>query len=112
MEPLATISLHQIERYRGSKRKLEQMAVAFSGTLKNPRDPGKILLLNDPFSQQGFLYEFRAVDILYAEECPNLAMPDGSAVPIVRLWVKKGATALKIVPFHVQDTTESVRDFF
>ena len=68
MEPLATISLHQIERYRGSKRKLEQMAVAFTGTLKNPRDSGKILLLNDPFSKQGFLFEFRAADILYAEE--------------------------------------------
>lgn len=112
MESHQLISRYQIEPYRGSQKKLEQIAVSFTGSPKNSGESEKVLLLSDPLSQQPFFYEFRAADIIYAEEAPSLAMPDGSAVSIVRLWVRKGVTALKIVPFHVHDTTVNLADFF
>ena len=42
----------------------------------------------------------------------GLALPDGSTASMVRLWVRKGSTALKIEPFHVQDTAGGLGDYF
>jgi inorganic pyrophosphatase len=108
-EPLDLIARYQIEPYRSGPDRLRQVAVAFTGApRKHRRDADKILLLNDPFSEQGFAYEFRAADVVYAEELPNLAMPDGSTVAMARLWVRKGTTALRVMPFHVEDTSEQL----
>jgi inorganic pyrophosphatase len=112
MESNTLIARYQIEVYRGGPDKLRQVAVAFTGSPRSGNDPGKILLLNDPFSQQAFYYEFRSADLLYAEEAPSLALHDGTSLSMVRLWVRKGATALKIVPFHVQDTAQGLREFY
>lgn len=111
MESATIISQYQIEPYRGSIEKLRKIAVMFTGSPRTSNTKERILLLNDPSSQHSFFYEFRTSDILYAEEASNLSMPDGSTASRVRLWVKKGATALKIEPFHVQDTTSSLHDF-
>lgn len=112
METVSLISEYQIEPYRGSTEKLHQTAVMFSGSPQTSNTPGKIMLLNDPGSTQAFFYEFRLADILYGEEATSLSLPDGSNVHMVRLWVKKDSTALKIVPFHVQDTAQGLKDFF
>ncbi len=112
MEPLTLISRYQLEPYRGSYEKLRRIAVMFTGSPRGAAEPGKILLLNDPGSQHAFYYEFRAGDILYAEEAPARALPDGSTASMVRLWVRKGATALRIEAFHVQDTTHGLSQFF
>ncbi len=111
METESLIAQYQIEPYRGSYEKLRLIAVMFTGSPRTSNTPGRILLLNDPGSQHSFCYEIRASDIVYAEEAPNLALPDGTTASRVRLWVKKGATALKIEPFHVQDTAGSLEDF-
>jgi hypothetical protein len=112
MESMTVIAHYQIEPYRGSHEKLRQIAVRFTGSPHSSQSPGKVLLLNDPGSQHAFFYEFRAEDILYAEEAPTLALPDGSSASMVRLWVRKGVTALKIESFHVQDTTAGLAEFF
>ena len=112
MESTTLISRYQIEPYRGSAKKLEEIAVSFAGSPRSSQDSEKVLLLSDPFSRQAFFYEFRANEIVYAEEIPSPALPDGSTVSMVRLWVKKGATALKIEPFVVQDTAHSLKHFF
>ncbi|MDH4225696.1 MAG: inorganic pyrophosphatase Ppa [Deltaproteobacteria bacterium] len=113
MEALTLIPNYGIKPYRGDTEKLLSIAVAFTGAPhKHPSDPNKILLLNDPFSQQGFFFEFKAGDIVYAEEVTSLSKPDGSTQPMVRLWITKGVTALKIVPFQVQDMSKSLAGFF
>lgn len=112
MEITLLIDQYQIEPYRGGPDKLRHVAVCFTGSPRSSSDPDKILLLNDPASQAAFFYEFRSADIVYAEEAPSLVMGDGSTVPMVRLWIRKGATALRIVPFHVQDTAAGLRDLF
>jgi hypothetical protein len=101
-----------VEPYRGGPDKLRHVAVAFTGSPRSSSDPDKILLLNDPASQGAFFYEFRAGDIVYAEDAPSIVLHDGSTLAMVRLWIKKGVTALRIVPFHVQDTAAGLRDFF
>jgi len=100
-----------IEPYRGSPDKLRMVAVAFTGSPRANTEPGKVLLISDPFSQQAFVYEFRALDIVYVEEAPALVMEDGTSVSMVRLWVRKGATALRLMPFHVQDTSHALNDY-
>ena len=112
METTTLISRYQVEIYRGSHRRLEEVAIAFTGSPKKTRDADKVLLVADPMSQQTFFYEFRSGDIIYAEEAPTLSLPDGSTVSMVRLWIKKGSTALKIEPIHVQDTSANLQDFF
>ena len=112
METRSLMARYQIEPYRGSLKKLQEIAIAFAGSLQNSRDPARILLLNDPLSQQAFFYEFRSRDVVYVEECPSISTADGSAAAMVRVWVKKGSNALKIEPFHVQDTVRSMREFF
>ena len=112
MEALTVVARHAIEPYRGSQEKLRQVAVCFAGSPHASHSPGKVLLLNDPGSQHAFFYEFRGEDIVYAEEAASLALPDGSTASMVRLWVRKGSTALKIEPFHVQDTAGGLGDYF
>ena len=112
MEPLSIVAQYQVEVVRGSTERLAERAIAFTGSIGNSHDPGKVLLIPDPFSRQGYFYEFRSKDIVYAEEQPSVAMPDASAVPMVRLWIRKGATGLRIEPFHVQDTAHRLKEFF
>jgi len=112
METTTLIARYQVEPYRGSARKLEEIAVSFSGAPKQSRNEDKVVLVNDPLSLQTFFYEFRASDIVYAEEIPSISTADGSTVSMIRLWVKKGATALRIEPFHVQDTSGNLHEFF
>jgi hypothetical protein len=90
---------------------LRQVAVAFSGSPRGNADPSKVLLISDPVSAQAFVYEFRAVDIVYVEEAPSLALGDGTSCAMVRLWVRKGATGLRMMPFHVQDTSHALGDY-
>lgn len=101
----ALMTRYQIEPYRGSTERLQQIAVAFTGMLRHSSDPSKVLLQGDPLSQQAVFYEFRTQDVLYGEEQPSVSLPDGSTVTLVRVWVRKGADALQITPFHVRDTT-------
>jgi len=111
METMTLIERYSIAPYRGSPDKLRQVAVAFTGSPRANPDPAKVLLISDPFSQQAFVYEFRAVDVVYVEEAPSLALADGSTAAMIRLWVRKGATALRLMPFHVQDTWHALRDY-
>lgn len=112
-EPADLISRYQIEPYRSGPERLRQVAVCFSGApRKHNRDPDKILLVGDPFSQQTFVYEFRTMDVVYAEELPSLSMTDGSTLSMARLWVRKGARGLRIVPFSVEDTAQHLSDLW
>ncbi|MDH4122139.1 MAG: inorganic pyrophosphatase Ppa [Deltaproteobacteria bacterium] len=105
LDILPLIPRRQLEVYRGNTEKLEALAVAFTGSPRqHPSDPSKVLLRSDPMSHQGFFYEFLVKDLMYAEELPSLAAPRGDMVPMVRLWVKKGAVGLRVAPFQVADT--------
>jgi hypothetical protein len=104
---LGTEPLHEVSRY-SARTGLGVENVAFTGApRKHPYDEERLILVSDPFSSQTVFYEFRLQDVVQADELPSLVTEGGESVPIVRLWVKKGALGLRYEPFVVADT---VRD--
>jgi len=86
-------------------------AVAFVGTLrKHPYDGDKCLLLaaakdSPRLVAEGSIIEFRIADVLAADELPLSVDEEGAARSLVRIWVKRGALALRYEPFEVGDTS-------
>ena len=85
-------------------QRLIQSHIAFTGApKKHPSDPKKVILVIDPYSTNTFYYEFETDTIAYVEERPNLVNQEGETVTMARIWVRKGAVALRCSPFVVQD---------
>lgn len=91
-------------------------ALPFVGTLrKHPYDAEKCLLLTGrqerlPWVEEGQIFEFRIADVLGADELPALVDEAGSARPLLRLWVRRGALALRYEPFEVGDRPLGARE--
>ena len=101
----------QIQAYKKPKdlHVLRKTHVSFSGSpQKHPYDTDKVIIIADPFSTNNLYYEFNKNDISYVEELPNLVNIDGSAIAVVRVWVKKLSVAIRCSPFIVEDTVKSV----
>ena len=97
----------EIQPYRrkADQRRLAESHIAYSGSpFKHPDNPDKVILLADPFSQNTFYYEFNKEDILLAEDLPSIVNLDDETLTMVRLWVKKGALAVRCTPFRVANT--------
>lgn len=88
-------------RYRSA---VPQNAVAFVGTLrKHPYDDEKCLLIADPAGCDPAIYEFKASDVLSAEELPSPVDELGQSRSLARLWVRKGSFGIRYEPFEVDD---------
>lgn len=91
-------------------------AFAFVGGLrKHPYDPEKCLLMTAEqekphWLDEGVIIEFRIADVLAADELPSPVNEEGAARSLVRLWVKRGAIALRYEPFEVSDSLLGTRD--
>jgi inorganic pyrophosphatase len=97
----------QIQTYKKPKdiHALRNTHVSFSGSpRKHPYDSNKVILIVDPFSADNLYYEFKKDDVSYVEELPNIVDPDGSAIAVVRVWIKKLSVAIRCSPFLVEDT--------
>jgi len=85
-------------------------AIAFIGALrKHPYDSDKCLLLTARqeklrWLEEGVVLEFRISDVLAADELPSPVNEQGAARSLIRIWVKRGAIALRYEPFEVGDT--------
>jgi len=84
-------------------------AISFIGTLrKHPYDPEKCLLLTSrqeklTWIDEGVLIEFRIKDVLGADGLPTVVDEGGATRPTVRIWVRRGAIALRYEPFEVSE---------
>jgi hypothetical protein len=47
-------------------------------------------------------YDFAMEDILHIEELENLVSFEGESIRLMKIWVKKGASAFSLTPFEVQ----------
>lgn len=97
----------EIEAYKKPKhfRDLTTTHVPFTGSpQRHPFDSSKVILFVDPYSTHTAYYEFSAADISYLEELPSIVSPEGEAILMVRVWVKKLSLALRCTPFLVADT--------
>ena len=97
----------ELQAYRrpADRRRIAETHVAYTGSpFTHPHNRDKVILVADPFSQNTFYYEFNTDDIAIAEDLPSMVNQDDESVTMVRLWVKKGALALRCTPFRVDDT--------
>jgi inorganic pyrophosphatase len=97
----------ELQAYRRSAdhRRIAETHIAYSGSpFKHPHQSDKVILVADPFSQNTYYYEFNREDIALAEDLPNIVNLENESLTMVRLWVKKGALAVRCTPFRVADT--------
>jgi len=107
MLPLSGITKH-------SKGKPKD-GVAFTGYPRvHPSDKSKLILLNDPLgmeqpvppsnpNERSFqVLEFNLEDILFVEEQASAVTESGEGVPLVKLWIQRGAVGVKLEPFEVK----------
>lgn len=112
-EYLESPPFFEIERYHDQSA---MDAVSFIGTLrKHPYDPEKCLLLTDrqdslKWIDAGVIIEFRISDVLAADELPSIVDEMGTARQLVRIWVRRGAIALRYEPFEVNEKSSGPLD--
>jgi inorganic pyrophosphatase len=94
----------EVEKYNVPKdiRSLAKTHVPYQGSpQKHPLDPNQIILVPDPYAEKGPYLEFSKGDISHVEKLVNIVNLAGEAVPMVRIWVKKGSVAVQCTPFQV-----------
>jgi len=78
--------------------------VPFTGYPRaHPSEKSKIILVNDPLGSEPTVLEFKLEDVLFVEEIPSAVTENGEGVPLVKLWVKRGAFGVILEPFEVND---------
>ena len=96
----------EIQTYKKPKniKLLKADNVPFTGTpLKHPYDSAKVVLVADPYSTNTFYYEFKAENISFVEELPNIVNQEGETISIARVWIKKKCVGVRCTPFIVED---------
>ena len=99
----------EIQAYKKPKdlSSIKKTHISYSGSLqKHQYDPAKIILVYDPYSSDGFYYEFKIDDISYVDELPSLVNMEGETVTMSRLWIKKKSIGIKSFLFIVENTYE------
>ena len=82
---------------------------------KHPYDNEKCLLLTSKqdtstWIDEGVIIEFKICDVLAADGLASLVDEKGATRPTVRVWVRRGAIALRYEPFEVGDRPLGPRD--
>ena len=68
---------------------------------QHPGEKDKLILVYDPLGVNPRIMEFKFDDVLYAEEVHSAVTESGEGVPLVKLWIRKGAHGVIIEPFEV-----------
>jgi len=68
----------------------------------HPSEKNKLILVKDPLGNEPVVLEFKLDDILFVEEIPSAVTESGEGVPLVKLWIKRGAVGVKLEPFEVK----------
>jgi hypothetical protein len=66
----------------------------------------KIILVYDPLSAEPTVLEFMLEDILFVEEVPSAITETGEGVPMIKLWVRRGAIGMILEPFEVDEPSK------
>jgi hypothetical protein len=98
---LETLPLNKIAKYtEGSPKK----GVAFIGyPRQHPSEKHKLILIFDPLGQNPKVLEFKFEDVLLIEEVPSAITQSGEGIPLVKLWVRRGAHGVILEPFEVNE---------
>jgi hypothetical protein len=101
---LESLPLSGIAKYtEGPPKK----SVPFTGyPRQHPSEKGKLVLIYDPLGAKPSILEFKIEDVLYVEELHSAVTQAGEGVPLVKLWVRKGAHGVIMEPFQVGDQVQ------
>ena len=98
---LAMLPLSGIAKYSGGPPK---DALPFAGyPRQHPSEKNKLILVYDPLGPCPTVLEFRLEDVLFVEEIPQAVTEAGEGVPLVKLWIRRGAHGVILEPFEVTD---------
>jgi hypothetical protein len=98
---LETLPLSGIAKYSGGQ---PRDALPFSGYPRHhPSEKDKLLLVHDPLGPSPTVLEFRLDDVLMVEDIPQAVTESGEGVPLVKLWIRRGAHGMIIEPFEVNE---------
>jgi hypothetical protein len=101
---LETLPLSGIAKYSGGQPK---NALPFSGyPRQHPSEKDKLILVYDPLGPTPTVMEFRLDDLLFVEEVPQAVTENGEGIPLVRLWIRRGAHGVIMEPFEVNEPLE------
>jgi inorganic pyrophosphatase len=98
---LETLPVSKIAKYPDGP---PRDTVPFTGfPQQHPSDKFKIILVNDPLGDNPMVMELKLDDVLYAEEVHSAVTKAGEGVPLIKLWIRRGARGIVMEPFEVQD---------
>ena len=81
--------------------------VPFTGYPRaHPSDKTKLILVTDPLGLEPTVLEFKLDDVLFIEEISSAVTETGEGVPLVKLWIKRGAVGVILEPFEVNDPVQ------
>jgi len=112
---LEMLPLSGITKYDGQQKD----AIPFAGyPRQHPSEKNNLILVYDPLGPSPTAMEFKLDDVLYVEEVPSPVTETGENIPMVRLWVRKGAHGVILEPFevdkplHFANKVREIRDRF
>ncbi|MDR1839037.1 MAG: hypothetical protein LBQ93_05565 [Treponema sp.] len=73
----------------------------------HPSEKNKLILVYDPLGAEPVVLEFKLEDILFVEEVPSAVTEAGEGVPMVKLWVQRGAVGMILEPFEVNEPAQA-----
>ena len=98
---LESLPINKISKYSESRQK---NAIPFVGYPKqHPTEKSKIILIYDPLGDSPAVLEFKLDDVLHAEEKSQAVTEKGEGIPLVKLWVRRGAHGMFLEPFEVSE---------
>jgi hypothetical protein len=78
--------------------------VPFTGyPRQHPSEKGKLILIYDPLGTSPSILEFKIEDVVHIDELHSAVNQAGEGVPLVKLWVRRGAHGVIMEPFEVSD---------
>ena len=98
---LESLPLNEIARYSKGP---PQNGVPFTGhPRQHPVVNDKLILIYDPVGINPMVMEFKLSDILYIEELHSAVTETGEGIPMIKLWIRRGARGVVLEPFEVDE---------
>ena len=78
--------------------------VPFTGyPRQHPIENDKLILIYDPIGANPMIMEFKLGDILFMEELSAAVKETGESIPLIKLWIRRGARGVVMEPFEVDE---------
>jgi inorganic pyrophosphatase len=98
---LEALPLSEIARYTKGPPKDGVPFIGYSR--QHPSEKGKLILICDPLGENPVILEFKIEDVIHVEELHSAVNQAGEGVPLIKLWVRKGAHGVIMEPFQVDE---------